>query len=144
MAAGRVLPKKNLPKAMAVYLNRILARFDGTVHAQRARKELLALGGEYANGRWMASEIRSVGNPLPVASVDAVNPVTPTATSTPAAFPSRTELEAPGTTPVVPSGPQFPAQPQPEPEPELGSETEFQLPETAAEPESSVREIPSM
>ncbi|MFP6701880.1 MAG: hypothetical protein VB861_09050, partial [Planctomycetaceae bacterium] len=129
-------------KAMAVHLNRILARFDGTDHAQRARKELLALGTEYANGRWMASEIRAAGNPLPVAAVDAVNPVTPTATSTPAAFPSRTELEAPGTTPVVPSGPQFPA--QPEPEPELGSETEFQLPETAAEPESSVREIPSM
>jgi tetratricopeptide (TPR) repeat protein len=134
--------KKNLPKAMAVHLNRILARFDGTVHAQRARKELLALGTEYANGRWMASEIRAAGNPLPVASVDAVDPVTPAPTSTPAVFPSRTELEAPGTTPVVPSGPQFPA--QPEPEPELGSAPEFQPPETAAEPESSVREIPSM
>ena len=129
-------------KAMAVHLNRILARFDGTVHAQRARKELLALGTEYASGRWMASEIRAAGNPLPVASVDAVDPVTPTPTSTPAAFPSRTELEAPDTTPVVPSGPQFPA--QPEPEPELGSAPEFQPPETAAEPESSVREIPSM
>jgi hypothetical protein len=142
--------KKNLPKAMAVHLNRILARFDGTVHAQRARKELLALGTEYANGRWMASEIRAAGNPLPVASVDAVDPVTPAPTSTPARFPSRTELEAPGTTPVVPSGPQFPAQfpaqpePEPKPEPELGSEPDFQPPETAAEPESSVREIPSM
>ena len=129
---------------MAVPLNRILARFDGTVHAQRARKELLALGTEYANGRWMVSEIREAGNPLPVASVDAVDPVTPTPTSTPATFPSRTELEAPGTTQVVPSDPQFPAQPEPEPEPELGSEPEFQPPETAAEPESSVREIPSM
>ncbi len=60
--------KKNLPKAMAVHLNRILARFAGTGHAQRAQQELIDLGPEFANGGWMASEVRAAGNPLPVAN----------------------------------------------------------------------------
>ena len=59
--------KKNLPKAMAVHLNRILARFAGTAHAQRAQQELIKLGPEFANGGWMANEVRAAGNPLPVA-----------------------------------------------------------------------------
>jgi len=57
--------KKNLPKAMAVHLNRILARFDGTDHAERARRMLLELGPDYANGRWMISEVQAAGNPPP-------------------------------------------------------------------------------
>jgi len=59
--------KKNLPKAMAVHLNRILARFAGTAHAQRAQQQLIKLGPEFANGGWMANEVRAAGNPLPVA-----------------------------------------------------------------------------
>ena len=84
--------KKNLPKAMAVHLNRILARFAETTHAQRARKELIALGPQYANGRWMATEVRAAGNPLPVAdaSPTAVEP-----TDLSAEFPDRSTSGAP-------------------------------------------------
>jgi len=110
--------KKNLPKAMAVHLNRILARFAGTTHAQRARKELIALGPQYANGRWMATEVRAAGNPLPVADASpaAVEPTDLSAEfpdrSTPGSPDSNKPTSAPGPLPPQPDL-ESPSQPTP-------------------------------
>jgi len=84
--------KKNLPKAMAVYLNRILARYPDTAHAQRARQALLQLGPDYANGGWMGNEVRAAGNPLPVA---AVKPDAPPPADLSGEFPPRPVLDPP-------------------------------------------------
>ncbi len=108
--------KKNLPKAMAVYLNRILARFAGTSHAQRARQELIDLGPEYANGGWMAQEVRAAGNPLPVA---AVTPATPKPADFSEAFPSRPKPQPPASADnSTQPPPQPPPQPTPQPPPQ--------------------------
>lgn len=58
--------KKNLPNAMAIHLVQILAKFPGTVHAERARKLLEGMGPEYASGAWLRQEVEKAGNPFPV------------------------------------------------------------------------------
>ena len=119
--------KKSLPKAMAVHLNRILARFPGTAHEQRARQELLALGRQYANGQWMAREVRNAGNPLPVASRTEPQPA------------SEPPLVLDGELPVRNSGDE-----SSEPPRTLANPTEAQ-PATPAEatPASPTRQIPN-
>ena len=96
---------------MAVHLNRILARFAGTAHAQRARKELIALGPQYANGRWMATEVRAAGNPLPVAES---NSATVESTDLSAEFPDRSASGSPDSNKPTSAPDPLPSQPDPE------------------------------
>ena len=73
----RFYRKKNLPNAMAVHLVQILAKYPGTIHAERARKLLGELGPEYASGAWLRQEVEGAGNPLSAPSAE--EPGKPTA-----------------------------------------------------------------
>jgi len=99
--------KKNLPKAMAVHLNRILARFAGTVHEERARRMLLELGPDFANGRWMMSEVQAAGNPSPVIpdAADEPPPGDIVEELPPRPAPEKLDSDGPPTTSIAPSEP---------------------------------------
>ena len=99
--------KKNLPKAMAVHLNRILARFAGTVHEERARRMLLELGPDFANGRWLMSDVQAAGNPSPVIpdAADEPPPGDIVEELPPRPAPEKLDSDGPPTTPIAPTEP---------------------------------------